>query len=182
MRGGWVVTAAMITSPRRLYSAPLTTIAGLTFAAALSRNGKETSTTSPFAYPIYVSPLVVNRVCGIIPCPGEDLFRKGRKRNGLSSFGRASRDSRIGEDQTVEAFLIDSYRPAKLYDLQMPSINPPPHRPLTHLQSLRHLADSQKRCSRSLFVRYSHSPSSLPHIDMMGVFAYSPGPGSRDQS
>jgi hypothetical protein len=93
------------------------TTAGLTFAAALSRNGKATSTTSPFAYPIDLSPLVVHGVFRVIPSPSEDLFRKGRKRNGLSSFGRASRDSRIGEDQTVEAFLIDSYRPTKLYDV-----------------------------------------------------------------
>ena len=182
MRGGWVVTAAMITAPRRLYSALLTTTAGLTFAAGLSRNGKATSTTSPFAYPIDLSPVVVDRVCRVIPGPGECLLREDRKRRGLSSFGKASRDSRIGEDQTIEALLIDSYRPAKLYDVQMSSINPPPHRPLTHLQSLCHLADSQKRCGRSLSVRYSHPRFPLLHIEMMGVFTESSDSRSMDRS
>src|SRR3990172_4372073 len=134
----------MIRSPRRLYSAPLTTTAGLTFAVALSRNGKATSTTSPFAYSIDISPMVVHRVFGVIPRPREGFLCEGRKRPELSGFEGASNDVRPSEDQTVEASLIDSYRPAKLYDLQVSLIDPPPHRPLAHLQSLRGLTNSQK--------------------------------------
>jgi len=117
--------------------------------------------------------MVVHRVFGVIPRPREGFLCEGRKRPELSGFEGASNDVRPSEDQTVEASLIDSYRPAKLYDLQVSLIDPPPHRPLAHLQSLRGLTNSQKWCGRSWFVKWSHPRSSLSQTKILEVFASS---------